>query len=541
MRSRCIDAAGGRVNQASPKLGNAPTLRSPRNHRGPGWIFAGILLVLAPSALLPAAPTPAPLFSDHAVLQRGKPAPVWGTAQPGEPITVRYGAAAASTLADAEGHWRVVLPPLPPTQSSDLVIEGETTLLIRDVAVGDVWLLSGQSNMEWPLAKTVSADGKARAAMRPWLRHLKMPHRVSSRPEAEFDARWTPCTPSTAPEFSAVGFEFVQALYRDDSIPVGLLNISYGGTVIEAWIGPEGLAHTRSGAAVRERWAEILRQHPYADAAWRRDLAERQSQSEDSARVAGARARPAPRPPVGPGHVTQISGLFHGMIAPVQPAALAGVLWYQGESNVGRPDEYADLLTALITDWRSGFRTPALPFLVVQLPNYRDRVHAWWQVRQAQDRVTAMLPGVHLAVAIDLGDASDKHPRDKSELGRRLALLARRHVFAEAVEAEPPRVLSAQREEQRVVLTFSASTSQLQLRAAKRVGVSFELAGPDGHYQRADVRLDGPTVMVSSPAVRDPVSLRYLCHNDPEPRLYTGDGLPIAPFALTVSAGGGTR
>ena len=152
-----------------------------------------------------------------------------------------------------------------------------------------------------------------------------------------------------------------------------------------------------------------------------------------------------------------------------------------------------------------------------------------------------MLPGVHLAVAIDLGDSSDKHPRDKSELGRRLALLARRHVFAEAVEAEPPRVLSAQREEQRVVLTFSASTSQLQLRAAKRDGVSFELAGPDGHYQRADVRLDGPTVMVSSPAVRDPVSLRYLCHNDPEPRLYTGDGLPIAPFALTVSAGDGTR
>lgn len=541
MRSRCIDAAGGRVNQASYKLGNRPTAREPRIHRGPGRIVAGVLLALAPWAPLPAAPTPAPLFSDHAVLQRGKPAPVWGTAKSGEPITVRYGAAVASTLTDAEGRWRVVLPPLPPTPSSDLVIEGETKLLIRDVAAGDVWLLSGQSNMEWPLGKTVGADSKAGAALRPWLRQLKMPHRVSSQPETEFDARWTPCTPSTAPAFSAVGFEFVQALYRDGSIPVGLLNLSYGGTIIEAWIGPEGLAHARSGAAVRERWAEVLRQYPTTEAAWRRDLAAWQSQREVSAPVAGGRAHAAPRPPVGPGHVTQISGLFHGMIAPVQPAALAGVLWYQGESNVGRPDEYADLLTALIADWRRGFHAPSLPFFVVQLPNYRDRVHAWWQVRQAQDRVAATLPGVHLAVAIDLGDARDKHPRDKSELGRRLALLARRHVFAEAVDAEPPRVQSAHREGQGVVLTFPASTSELQLRAATRDGVSFELAGPDGHFQRADVRLEGPAVIVSSPAVRDPVSLRYLCHNDPEPRLYTGEGLPIAPFALAVSAGDSTR
>lgn len=180
----------------------------------------------------------------------------------------------------------------------------------------------------------------------------------------------------------------------------------------------------------------------------------------------------------------------------------------------------------------------------MQLPNYRDRVHSWWreQVRRP-DRVAAMLPEcIWRSQSISVIPATNI-PATNPSWGAALALLARRHVFAEAVEAEPPRVQSAHREEERVVLTFPASTSALQLRAAKRDGVSFELAGPDGHYQKAgrSVSLTVEQVMVSSPAVRDPVSLRYLCHNDPEPRLYTGDGLPIAPFALTVSAGGGTR
>ena len=236
-----------------------------------GWL--GCLMAGAAQA----APKPAPLFSDHAVLQREVPVPVWGTAAPGEKITVTYRETIASTAADSAGRWRVDLPPMRAWASADLVIAGAGTVVARDVAVGDVWLLTGQSNMEWPLAKSDGGSAAAAAADLPWLRHLKVPHRVSDRAEEEFHAGWVRSSPFATPAFSAVGFFLARHLYGNGAVPVGLLNVSYGGTIIESWLGPRALEAAASGANVRRRWSEVIaafpgRQAQYeaARAAWER-------------------------------------------------------------------------------------------------------------------------------------------------------------------------------------------------------------------------------------------------------------------------------
>lgn len=435
-----------------------------------------------------AAPRPGALFSEHAVLQRGKPVPIWGESAPGEAIAVEYREVSARTVADATGHWRAVLPAMAAAGPATLTVRGTSTVAIHDVAVGDVWLVAGQSNLEWPLAKTVGAAEAIAAANLPWLRHLKVPYRVAEVPTRDLGARWVVSSPATAGDFSAVAFHFVRQLYRDDSVPVGLLNASRGGSVIEAWLGPPALAATP---------------HTVLEGAQPAD------------------ARP--------------SGLYHGMLHPLLPAALRGVVWYQGESNVLRPAEYVGLLKSLITGWRADFADSELPFLVVQLPNYADGKFSWWQLRAAQAQAVAEVARAHLAVTIDLGEARDKHPRDKAEVGRRLALLARRHVFGEAVVAESPRVRAAWRREGAAVVEFETSPGGLVVRTAAASGPTWEVAGEDGRFVSAEARVEGDRVVVAAAAVPQPRTVRYLGHNNPVPRLFSPEGLPVAPFQCAVT------
>ena len=489
-----------------------------------GWL--GCLMACAAQA----APKPAPLFSDHAVLQREVPVPVWGTAAPGEKITVTYRETIVSTVADSAGRWRVELPPMRASVSADLVIAGAGTVVARDVAVGDVWLLTGQSNMEWPLAKSDGADAAAAAADLPWLRHLKVPHRVSDRAQEEFHAGWVRSSPVAAPAFSAVGFFLARHLYGNGAVPVGLLNVSYGGTIIESWLGPRAVEAAASGANVRRRWSEVIaafpgRQAQYeaARAAWER--------AKGRVGLGGVTDVPRePRRPDGPGSVIQPSGLYHGMLTPVLPCAVKGVLWYQGESNVGRPDEYADLLAAMIRGWRHDFQNSRLPFFVVQLPNYADRNFSWWQLRHAQAKVATEVPHTYLAVTIDLGESRDKHPRNKEEVGRRLALLARRHLLGEKITAEAPRLKSVVRQDSAAVVEFAKESDELIWRATAVGSPALEVAGADGVFIPATGRLEGGRLFLSAEAVPEPHFVRYLAQNDPAPCLFTRGGLPVAPF-----------
>jgi sialate O-acetylesterase len=435
-----------------------------------------------------AAPRPAALFSEHAVLQRGKPVPIWGEAAPGESIAVEYREVSARTLADAKGRWRAVLPAMEAAGPATLTVRGDRTVAIHDVAVGDVWLVAGQSNLEWPLAKTVGAAEAIAVANLPWVRHLKVPHRVAEAPARDLDTRWVVCSPAKAGEYSAVAFHFVRQLYRDASVPVGLLNVSRGGSVIEAWLGPPALAAT-----------------PHT--------------------VPEGAVPPDARP----------SGLYHGMLHPLLPAALRGVIWYQGESNVLRPAEYAGLLKSLIAGWRADFADADLPFLVVQLPNYADGKFSWWQLRAAQAQAVAEMARAHLAVTIDLGEARDKHPRDKAEVGRRLALLARRHVLGESVVAEAPRVREAWRRAGAAIVEFEAARGGLVERASTAAGPTWELAGDDGRFVPAVGKMEGDRIVVAATAVPQPRAVRYLGHNNPVPRLFSPEGLPVAPFQCAVA------
>lgn len=495
------------------------------------------LALLGLLVTLRAAPKPSPLFSDHAVLQRGAAVPVWGTAEAGEKITVSYRGVSASAVADSSGHWRVALPPLPPGAGADFTVQGDGTFVARDVAVGDVWLLTGQSNMEFPLAKSDGAAAAMAAANLPWLRSLKVPHRVSDRGESDFAAEWILSSPETAPAFSAVGFFFVRHLYPDDQVPVGLLNVSRGGTTIEAWMSPQSLQRSVSGAAVADRWRQVVAAYPRlreryeADrAAWERGKIHAEAAGEKYALAAS-------RAPNGPGQDVQPGGLYHGMLAAVMPGAVRGVVWYQGESNVGRPAEYADLLAAMITDWRSGFGDPVLPFLVVQLPNYQERKPSeagWAGIRAAQDKVVRGDAHAHLAVTIDLGASRDKHPRNKSEVGRRLALLARRHVFGEPIAADSPVVKRARRVGSEAHLVFETQGVELLMRPAPDTPPVFEVAGADMVFVRATARLARGTLILESARVREPCFARYLQQEDPSPCLFTAEGLPAAPFQVSV-------
>ncbi|MSU23265.1 MAG: sialate O-acetylesterase [Opitutus sp.] len=497
-----------------------------------------VLGLLGACGGLRADPRPAPLFSDHAVLQRGVTVPVWGTADAGEKITVTYRGASATAVADERGQWRVALPPMQPGPAADLAVQGKISFVARDVVIGDVWLLTGQSNMELALSRAADGADAAAAADLPWLRHLKVPHRVSDHAETVFTAAWVPSSPPTAPSFSAVGFFFARHLYRDDKVPVGLLNVSRGGTTIEAWMSPRAVQQAAYGPVIAQRWQEVVTAFPRLRARYEADRTAWE-RAKARAEAAGEKfTAAAPPAPPGPGRDEQLSGLFHGMMAAVLPFAVRGVVWYQGESNVGRPSEYADLLAAMIKDWRSGFEHPALPFFVVQLPNYQERKlteAGWAGVRAAQAKVVRDDPRAHLAVTIDVGDSHDKHPRNKSEVGRRLALLARRHVFGEPIAADSPVVKLARRDGREARLDFETQGAGLVLRAVAAAALPpFEIAGADLAFVPATARLVGDTLIVGAASVREPCFVRYLQQEDPSPCLFTADGLPAAPFQVFV-------
>ncbi len=422
---------------------------------------------------------PSPLFRDHAVLQRDRPVPVWGVAAPGESITVTFGDHTAVATADAAGAWRVDLPALQAEATPrDLIIAGRTTRTVHDVIVGDVWLVSGQSNMAWKLADDADAALELPGSARHVIRQLKVERTISADPATTVAAAWTPAGPDTAGSFSAVAWHFAAAVHQATGVPIGIVNATWGNTPIEAWL-------------------------PAA---------------------AGPRATPdATEPYQAP------SVLFNGMIHPLAPAALRGILWYQGESNVARAETYAASFRDLIVAWRGLFAQGDLPFYWVQLPGYLGEKPPrgdWPAVREAQATALA-LPATGQAVAIDLGEAPEPHPRAKREVGRRLARLALHRSYGLPVEDTGPVVTGAEFTANAVRVQFAAEGSAgLHARSASLVG--FEVAGADHVFHPASARLAGAEVIVTAEAV--PGAVRYAWRNWPEYSLFNAAGLPAAPF-----------
>lgn len=500
-----------------------------------------LLVALLFTSVLKAAVAPSPLFQDHAVLQRDKPIPVWGAAAPGEKVSVSFAGQSAATVADASGRWRVDLAPLPATSTpGELVIRGENIVTLNDVVVGEVWLASGQSNMEWPVRDTHDADLERLTARHPLIREIKVKRTAVDSPAATFEGSWRVATPDTISTFSAVAYAYARELHFALDVPIGIVNSSWGGTPVEAWMSPSALDSDPAFAVVSERWSKVLADYPaqkaahdIAHAAWREARAAAQGRGERF-------TTPEPRAPMGPGSSHAPATLHHGMIHPLLPYALRGAIWYQGETNAGRASEYHALFSAMIRGWRADFGQGDLPFYWVQLAAYRASGgdnNEWAFLREAQDRTLA-LPATGQAVILDsaVSDYGDIHPRAKLPVGRRLArlALARTYGFADLADSGPRFAgaeLVAATDSAPAALRVTFQPEGRRLRHPARELTGFEIAGEDRVFHPASARIDsGRAVIISSPAVTSPVAVRYAWKNWPEAGLQDDLGLPVPPF-----------
>ena len=512
------------------------------------------------AALARADVTLAPLFTDGAVLQRDKRVPIWGKAGAGEKVTVTFAGQKHFATPAADGGWIVLLEPMPASaEGSDLVVTGKNTLTLRDVVVGEVWLCSGQSNMEWPVSRARDAQKEIAAANFPLVRHIRIEHVVADAPaDTVPTGAWKRATPETAGAFTAVGYFFARDLHERLAVPVGLVHSSWGGTPIEAWMSPAALASDPAFAVVRERWQRTLAEFPANKAAYDARLAEWTQREAEAKRSLPARATPAapprtkakagapegissheewlrrnprPRAPRGPGDSWTPSGLFNAMINPLLPYGLRGVLWYQGESNADRASEYHALFRTMITTWRAHFGQDELAFYWVSLANFEapgdatKRSYAF--LREAQTKTLAV-PNTGQALAIDIGDPKDIHPTNKQEVGRRLALLAKNRVYGLTCDDTGPTFAGAVREGRALRVRFTHASGGLLAR--DKPPQALELAGADRVFHPADGKIEGETLVATSAKVREPVAVRYAWTNAPEANLYNGAGLPAVPF-----------
>lgn len=621
------------------------------------------------------------LVGDHMVLQRGRPLPLWGWADAGEAVTVSWrGQNYKAQTGGPAGRWAVTLPATPAGGPYELTVKGSNTITVRDVLVGDVWLASGQSNMEWPLRDARNGAAETAAASFPRIRRLDVPNEAALSPQTDFGGSgWQPCTPETAGSFSAVAYFFARDLHQQYQVPIGLITAEWGGTPAEAWTSAEALRRLpdfaeRVGAVQalqgtiptiqagydarlqawqnspagqdqglsggRATWADpaydakswatmplpglwetqTAELRDYDGVVWlRREVTLTAAEAAQPATLGLARiddqdstwingvvvggtrgyfpkrrypvpagllrpgrnvvavrvvdtgsgggvwggaadlflttsartlpldgpwqyrvpydvaSRPAAPFPGGPSQLP--TALYNGLISPLIPYALKGVIWYQGESNADRAAQYRTLFPALIQDWRGRWQSPALPFLYVQLAGYQPPTatepveSAWAELREAQ-QLTLQLPATGMATAIDLGDSTDIHPRNKQEVGRRLALQARRVAYGEKGVVDSGPVFDQ--------LTISGNTVRLTFRNPGHDLVlrdtggpylkGFALAGADRQFVWAQGELQGNVIVLRSPQVPKPVAVRYAWGNMPFLNLYNREGLPAPPF-----------
>jgi sialate O-acetylesterase len=480
----------------------------------------------------------APLFGDHAVLQQGRPVPVWGSAGAGDPITVTFRGQTVRTVAGGNGRWIAYLKPLAASSDpADLVVSGQNTVSVHDVVVGEVWLCSGQSNMEFTVAGSWSrvdnADAEVAAADYPLVRQLRIERTVAAAPAAAVKTGgWQPASPKTVGEFTAVGYFFARDIHRALGVPVGIVFSAWGGTPIESWMSDEARASTSVAGTLDARWRQAMSEWPPERVArYPADIAAWQKAQANAEATHTKNPLPWPQPPATEDSPMRPGGLFNAMIAPLQPGALRGILWYQGESNVGHAGEYAELLNTLIRSWRAGWGQGDLPFYFVQLANFGDPSEladrGWARLREAQAQVLGA-PATGMAVTIDIGSAENIHPTDKQDVGRRLALIAKARVYGIPGEFSGPVFAGQAREGKALRVSFTNAGARLVAHGA--AVKSLELAGRDGVFHPAAAEIEGTTLLVSSPGVDEPVAVRYAWSNSPEANLYNDAGLPAPPF-----------
>jgi sialate O-acetylesterase len=470
------------------------------------------------------------LLADHMVIQRGLPVHVWGMAAPLEPVTVTFRGETKSGTADDLGRWSIYLSPGEAGGPFQLSIKATNTIVLDDVLVGDVWVASGQSNMEFPMTGLINASSEIAAAQYPKIRIFRVEHRPSDFRRSDVEAKtWSACTPESAADSSAVAYYFARDLHRRMNIPIGLVESFWGGTPAESWTSLHALSADASLMPVFAARSQITDKREYGILLHQQEERDFQHAVEQ----AKAEGKPVPSRPWRPDFAAWApAALYNGMIAPLTPFAIRGVIWYQGEANSG-PDRaplYARLFQTMIRDWRSAWGEGDFPFLFVQIANWNVAAEDLWpEVRDAQFKALA-LKNTGMAVTIDIGDPDDVHPKDKLDVGLRLALAARAIAYGEKIEWSGPLYRQLTQEDHALRVWFDHA-SGLSAKGAEGVPLTgFEIAGADGKYLAAEARIAGTSVIVSNSAVPTPVSVRYGWASNPNCNLVNREGLPASPF-----------
>lgn len=495
-----------------------------------------MVMLLNSSALLAFVRLPS-IFSDNMVLQQGMPVRIWGWADPGEKINLSFSEQWKTAVTNEEGKWSVLLDELNYGGPYEMIITGENEIILHNILVGEVWVSSGQSNMEWPLSLTQNAEQELLLSNYPKIRLFKVRRKAASEPSDDCIGNWDICEPVTVSGFSAVAYFFGTELYNKLNVPVGLIDASWGGSVAEAWMEMDVLKAHNEYKPIIQKWDECLEKYGSMEKMIR-EWSVYEDTIFDWVRVVSEAAKNGqeiPEQPVMPECSECLffpSGMYNGMINPLIPFGIRGVIWYQGESNAARALQYQKLFPALIDNWRTAWGQGDFQFLFVQIAPfgagfYEEDEAA--ELREAQFLTYLNVPNTGMVVTMDIGNVTDIHPRNKKEVGRRLALWALSGTYnQEGGIYSGPLYKSMSIEKNEIRVCFDFTGSGLMAENGKPRG--FEIAGKDMEFVEADCEIQGDCVIVISKAIDRPVAVRYGWGNDALPKLFNKEGLPASPF-----------
>jgi len=464
------------------------------------------------------------------VLQQDCEARIWGWAEPGEKVDVVAGSGGkrASAVAHEQGKWGVRVSTPKAGGPHKLVVKGKNTIEVKNILVGEVWLCPGQSNMTMPMTWfntwVLGGEQDVKNSANDKIRYFSVGYiTLSGEPPEDVQGKWVVCEPKTARGFTAAGYYFGRKVQQETGYPVVLIHSSIGGTAAQAWTRADFIKHDDSLRPIIDRFDKMV-------AEWEHAVTEAEKAK-----------KPKPRRKEPARDVDEAGVLYDRWIRPITPMTIKGVIWYQGESNARAAYTYRELLPALIRNWRCDFKNFDMPFYFVQLANFTQhgaadkikpyrgepREHPWAELREAQF-MTNQLKNTGMAVNIDIGDSHDIHPRNKKDVGERLALWALAKDYGKDIVYSGPLYAGYEVEEGRIVVYFNHAESGLVFRKGRAKG--FAIAGKDRKFVWADAKIEGKTVVVWSVKVKQPVAVRYGWDTDPEVSLYNKVSLPASPF-----------
>ena len=462
------------------------------SHKSAGLIGGMIWLVSLGASAFADVKLPN-VIGKQMVLQRDQPIPLWGWADPGEKVTVSLGEQSETATTGDDGKWKVVLKPMKAGGPWELTIAGNNELVLDDILIGEVWVCSGQSNMQWSVSSADRPMNEIMSANHPRIRLFLVPRTKAAKPLDDVNASWKACSPASIPDFSAVAYFFGRALHQELDVPIGLIATAWDGTRIEPWTPPVGFHSV-------EKLADLAAQ---VDA---------QEVGEN----------PSPQTP---------TVLYNGMVHGIVPFGMRGAIWYQGESNRGEGMLYHEKMKALLAGWRKTWSQGDFPFYFVQLAPFKyngseTMLPEIWEAQTA----TLAVPNTGMAVTTDIGNVKDIHPKNKQEVGRRLALWALAKDYGQKdIVYSGPLYQSMKVEGKSVRLTFDHVGVGLVSRDGKPLDW-FTIAGADGKFVEAQAEIDGDSVVVTSEDVAEPAAVRFGWHQEAEPNLMNKAGLPASPF-----------